>query len=194
MVSAYIENDKLSESELDTLACFFRRNRKKEENNMADFMIRFLICNILLCGIIGILLFLKRIFKNCLSSRMQYNLWFLLLDFGQFLFAISILKIIRALCMVEKPEPYFHCPNGRSRRSDPSYEHYEHPKLDGRFHPFRKQKNAIYDRLSVTCTLGIRHHCHALILVIRSAIRLHTKKSCLASCKVTRCKNYINVV
>ena len=46
---------------------------------MADFMIRFLICNILLCGIIGILLFLKRILKNCLSSRMQYNLWFLLL-------------------------------------------------------------------------------------------------------------------
>lgn len=46
---------------------------------MADFMIRFLICNILLCGIIGILLLIKHILKNCLSSRMQYNLWFLLL-------------------------------------------------------------------------------------------------------------------
>ena len=42
-------------------------------------MIRFLICNILLCGIIGILLLIKHIFRNCLSSRMQYNLWFLLL-------------------------------------------------------------------------------------------------------------------
>lgn len=43
---------------------------------MADFMIRFFICNALLCGIIGILLLMKHILKNCLSSRMQYNLWF----------------------------------------------------------------------------------------------------------------------
>ena len=42
-------------------------------------MIRFLICNILLCGIIGIFLLMKHILKNSLSSRMQYNLWFLLL-------------------------------------------------------------------------------------------------------------------
>ena len=46
---------------------------------MAGFMIRFLLCNILLCGIIGILLLVKHIFKDSLSSRMQYNLWFLLL-------------------------------------------------------------------------------------------------------------------
>lgn len=46
---------------------------------MADFMLRFLICNILLCGMIGALLLMKRILKNTLSSRMQYNLWFLLL-------------------------------------------------------------------------------------------------------------------
>ena len=46
---------------------------------MADFMIRFLICNVFISGIIGILLVAKRIFKNNLSSRMQYNLWFLLL-------------------------------------------------------------------------------------------------------------------
>ncbi len=42
-------------------------------------MIRFLICNVYISGIIGILLIAKRIFKNYLSSRMQYNLWFLLL-------------------------------------------------------------------------------------------------------------------
>ena len=46
---------------------------------MADFMILFLICNIFISGIIGILLIARRIFKNNLSSRMQYNLWFLLL-------------------------------------------------------------------------------------------------------------------
>ena len=42
-------------------------------------MIRFLICNVFISGIIGILLIAKRIFKNNLSSRMQYNLWLLLL-------------------------------------------------------------------------------------------------------------------
>ena len=42
-------------------------------------MIRFFICNVFISGIIGILLIAKRIFKNNLSSRMQYNLWFLLL-------------------------------------------------------------------------------------------------------------------
>ncbi|MDC7289249.1 BlaR1 family beta-lactam sensor/signal transducer [Blautia schinkii] len=46
---------------------------------MADFMIRFLICNVFLSFIIGFLLILKRIFKNTLSSRMQYHLWFLML-------------------------------------------------------------------------------------------------------------------
>ena len=42
-------------------------------------MIRFFLCNVFISGIIGILLLVKRIFKNSLSSRMQYNLWFLLL-------------------------------------------------------------------------------------------------------------------
>lgn len=46
---------------------------------MADFMIRFFICNVLISGIIGILLLAKRIFKNNLSGRMHYNLWFLFL-------------------------------------------------------------------------------------------------------------------
>lgn len=46
---------------------------------MASFMIRFLICNIIISGITGILIITKRILKNNLSSRMQYNLWFLLL-------------------------------------------------------------------------------------------------------------------
>ena len=46
---------------------------------MADFMIRFLICNVFISGSIVFLLIVKRIYKNSLSSRMQYNLWFLLL-------------------------------------------------------------------------------------------------------------------
>lgn len=46
---------------------------------MADFMIHFLICNLFISGITGILLILKRVSKNSLTSRMQYHLWFLLL-------------------------------------------------------------------------------------------------------------------
>lgn len=46
---------------------------------MAEFMIRFLICNVFISIIIGILLIIKNLFRNFLSSRMQYNLWFLLL-------------------------------------------------------------------------------------------------------------------
>lgn len=46
---------------------------------MADFMIRFFLCNVFLSVIIFILLLAKRILKNVLSSRMQYNMWFLLL-------------------------------------------------------------------------------------------------------------------
>ena len=79
MLSAYIENDRLSETEIDTLRSLLSKRSKKEVINMADFMIRFLICNVFISGIIGILLIAKRIFKVNLSSRMQYNLWFLLL-------------------------------------------------------------------------------------------------------------------
>jgi len=46
---------------------------------VTSFMIRFLICNVFISGIIGILLIAKRIFKDNLSSRMQYNLWLFLL-------------------------------------------------------------------------------------------------------------------
>jgi len=45
---------------------------------LAAFMIRFLISNLFLIVVIGILLAAKRIFKKYLSGRMQYNLWFVL--------------------------------------------------------------------------------------------------------------------
>ena len=46
---------------------------------MAEFMIRFLICNIIISGIIGLLLIAKHLFRNSLSARMQYHLWLFLL-------------------------------------------------------------------------------------------------------------------
>ena len=42
-------------------------------------MIRFFLSNIFISGIVVLLLIVKKIFKNSLSGRMQYNLWFLLL-------------------------------------------------------------------------------------------------------------------
>lgn len=46
---------------------------------MSDFMIRFLLCNLIISGIISIFLLLKRLCRNHISSRMQYNLWFFLI-------------------------------------------------------------------------------------------------------------------
>ena len=46
---------------------------------MANFGIRFFLCNIFICIIIGFLIIVKRAFKNYLTSRMQFNLWLLLL-------------------------------------------------------------------------------------------------------------------
>lgn len=46
---------------------------------MADFMIRFLLCNMIVIGMTGLLFILKLLLKNCLSPRLQYNLWLTLL-------------------------------------------------------------------------------------------------------------------
>ena len=48
----------------------------KEVIPIADFILRFLICNIFVSIMIGMLLIAKIIFRNTLTSRMQYNLWF----------------------------------------------------------------------------------------------------------------------
>ena len=45
MLSAYIENDRLSETEIDTLRSLLSKRHQKEAINVANFMIRFLICN-----------------------------------------------------------------------------------------------------------------------------------------------------
>ena len=54
---------------------------------MSDFVIHFLVCNIILSGIIGFLLVIKRLFRNFLTPRVQYNLWlfFLLVTILPFL-------------------------------------------------------------------------------------------------------------
>lgn len=44
---------------------------------MTDFIIHFLICNICISGMIGMLFVLRRFCSSCLTSRTQYLLWFL---------------------------------------------------------------------------------------------------------------------
>lgn len=56
---------------------------------MAEFMIRFLICNIFISIIISILLLTKHLLKSKLTNRMHYNIWFLLLG----LLAVPFLPI-----------------------------------------------------------------------------------------------------
>lgn len=46
---------------------------------MANFTVRFFICNIFIAVLITILLAVKHLFRRSLSSRMQYHIWFLLL-------------------------------------------------------------------------------------------------------------------
>lgn len=46
---------------------------------MTEFIVRYLICNIAICIIIGILLLCKRTCKHVLTGRMQYHLWLILL-------------------------------------------------------------------------------------------------------------------
>lgn len=59
---------------------------------MADFGIRFFLCNIFICIIIYFLLIVKGTLKNYLTSRMQFNLWFLLLG----LLAVPFLPVCPA--------------------------------------------------------------------------------------------------
>ncbi len=46
---------------------------------MADFGIRFFLCNIFICAIICLFLIAKHLLRRTLTSRMQFHLWFLLL-------------------------------------------------------------------------------------------------------------------
>lgn len=46
---------------------------------MQDFLVRFLISNLLLAAFVGLILAVKRIFQRQLSCRMQYHMWFFLL-------------------------------------------------------------------------------------------------------------------
>ncbi len=64
---------------LNSSALYCLKNQRKETVDMAEFIIHFILCNLLISGNIGLLFIARRIFRHHLSGRMQYNLWFVLL-------------------------------------------------------------------------------------------------------------------
>ena len=78
---------------------------------MFDFGIHFLICNIFISIFIGIMTGIKHLLRKCLSARMQYRLWFLLLSFMAVPFLpaniFSILQKFPALHLSDFPKRLF---------------------------------------------------------------------------------------
>lgn len=57
---------------------FWMITLKREAIDLLTFGTKFLICNLSLTFIIGLILFIKKILRNFLTERTQYHLWFLL--------------------------------------------------------------------------------------------------------------------
>ena len=64
MLSTYIENDHLSETELEDLRSLLSKKILQEVPRMDEFITHFLLCNIVISIIIGIFLVSKWIFKT----------------------------------------------------------------------------------------------------------------------------------
>ena len=143
-------------------------------------MIRFLLCNVFISGIVGILLIAKWVFRNNLSSRMQYNLWLLLLGLLAVPFIpfrlISFTQIFSWLSSVRNSSA-FHADVGANNVMDTGLSGTTNWMND-----FALSVNK--DTLSVTgyILLGIWivGMLAMMILVIKSSLRLRTiKKSAL---------------
>ena len=146
---------------------------------MSDFMIRFLICNILFCGIISILLLMKHILKNCLSSRMQYNLWFLLLGlltvpflpshffkFSELFFGFTNLKFL---------------PSAATKNASAPHEHRRRKRLDGCLCALRKRSILIRNRLSAIYSLDFGYYHYDNISNPICSVPAFIKKICITS-------------
>ena len=139
-------------------------------------MIRFLICNVFVSGIVGILLISKWIFRNNLSSRMQYNLWLLLLGLLAVPFIpfrpVSFLQIFSWLSSVR---------NSSAPHSDVGANNVMDTNLSGTtnwMNDFALSVN--YDTPAVTgyilFGIWIVGILGMMILVIKSSLRLRTIK------------------
>ena len=147
---------------------------------MANFMIRFLLCNVFISGIVGILLIAKWVFRNNLSSRMQYNLWLLLLGLLAVPFIpfrlVSFPQIFSWLSSVR---------NSSSSHADVGANNVMYTGLSGTtnwMNDFALSVNKDTPTVTGYILLGIWivGMLAMIILVIKSSLRLHTiKKSAL---------------
>lgn len=147
---------------------------------MANFMIRFLLCNVFISGIVGILLIAKWVFRNNLSSRMQYNLWLLLLGLLAVPFIpfrlVSFPQIFSWLSSVR---------NSSASHADVGANNVMYTGLSGTtnwMNDFALSVNKDTPTVTGYILLGIWivGMLAMIILVIKSSLRLHTiKKSAL---------------
>lgn len=77
---------------------------------MAYFMIRFLISNLMIIGIVGFILMIKKVFKRYLSSRMHYRLWVLFLGLLIVPFLPFRIFNVPQLAMINASAPYVEKP------------------------------------------------------------------------------------
>ena len=143
-------------------------------------MFRFLISNILLCGIIGILLLMKRILKNSLSSRMQYNLWFLL--FGLLAVPLMPFRFIKLSELFVWFKNLNLIPSSQTKAAVKQAASTNIVRSKNWMEDFALSVNKHFPSIIgyFLFTLWILGIIIMLLLVIKSALRLHTlKKSAL---------------
>lgn len=147
---------------------------------MTDFIYRFLICNIFISVIIGIILAVKGLLKNKLTSRTQYNIWFLLLGllFAPFL-PPSLIRFFRVLFPFRKFDPLSaaQMENNSDRITAPALPGTMDWMNDFSISVSRKVPSVIG---SLLCFLWIAGILAMILFLIKSLIRLNTiKKSAL---------------
>lgn len=147
---------------------------------MAEFMIRFLIDNFCISGITGILLIIKRVLGNNLTSRMQYHLWFLLLG----LLAVPFIP----LRLIGFPQVFSWLVilrNVSTSGTGGATEGAINPDVSGTANPMNDFTLSVSREVPSTiglilCVIWLAGIMAMIILVIRSQQRLNTlKKSAL---------------
>lgn len=167
---------------------------------MPDFLIRFFISNVFISGIIVLLLIAKKIFKNSLSSRMHYHLWFLLPE----LLAVPFVPFP----LIRLPElfPWFdRLQNFPSINAGTEMSEAESADLIGNIswmNDFAVSVNSRTPSITGYIFLGIwiTGSLIMILLILKSSLRLHTmQKSALPlqNPEVRRlydsCKNEMNI-
>lgn len=142
---------------------------------METFMIRFLICNLLISMITGILLFAKRLLKSILSSRMQYNIWFIFLGLLAAPFIpihlIDVPKIFSWLLAMKETSSVSETITGEAAKTIPM--ETANWMNDFAVSVSRNAPSAVSILISAVWITGV---LAMILLVIKSSLRLHFLK------------------